>query len=289
MTETIVTLLQKSATYLKDKGSSSPRLDAELLLAEVLGATRVELYTNFDQPLNQAELAAYRVLIGRRGKGEPVAYILGRAYFRNLTLRVSPAVLVPRPETEHLVEAAVSFLMENEWNARPPEVLDMGTGSGAIAISVASAFSTARVTACDASRAALDMALENARTAGTAMKMEFAQSDLFDELDPTHTFDLILCNPPYISDEEWPSLPVDVREYEPRAALHGGPDGLDFYRRLALEAPQFMRPRGCLIMEIGHTQAAAVSDLLAETSLFSSILLEKDYAEHDRVVVALRA
>lgn len=288
MAQTISNLLQQSSSYLKKKGSATPRLDAELLLAEVLGATRVELYTNFGQPLNSSEIDALRALVKRRGQGEPVAYILGRAYFRNLTLRVGPAVLVPRPETEHVVEAALQFLMEEDRGSRPPQVLDLGTGSGAIAISIAAGFPDAGVMASDASPEALELARENARVAGVARRIEFVRSDLFDDLDPTHTFDLIVSNPPYISADEWPTLPVDVREFEPRQALYGGPDGLDFYRRLAVEVPQFLKPRGCFIVEIGHTQGQAVTELLEQTAMFESIDIGKDYADHDRVVIACR-
>jgi release factor glutamine methyltransferase len=288
-TPTISSLLSRSTGYLREKGSTSPRLDAELLLAEVLGLTRVELYTNFEQPLNNDEVDAYRELVRRRGRGEPVAYIVGRAYFRNLTLRVSPAVLVPRPETEHVVDSALTFLMEGDWGPHSPEVLDLGTGSGAIAVSLAAGFPEARITATDASSEALEIAAENARIEGAAGRVVLMESDLFDRLDPLHTFDLIVCNPPYISAEEWPTLPVDVRDHEPRHALYGGRDGLDFYRRLAAEAPQFLRPQGCLIMEIGHNQGVAVTELLRESGLFDSVDIEKDYAGHDRVVTALRS
>ncbi|MBE0429975.1 MAG: peptide chain release factor N(5)-glutamine methyltransferase [Thermoleophilia bacterium] len=287
-TATISELLGRSTGFLKEKGSATPRLDSELLLAEVLSVNRIELYTNFDKPLNQAEIDAYRELIKRRGKGEPVAYILGRAYFRNLTLRITPSVLVPRPETEHVVDAAHGFLQEREWAARSPEVLDLGTGSGAVAVSIAAGFPGARITATDTSVEALDLARENARTAGVAMLVDFVQSDLFEDLDPTRTFDLIVSNPPYISADEWPSLPPDVREFEPREALYGGLDGLDIYRCLAVEAPQFLRPRGCLILEIGSTQGPAVMELLEDTGLYESVAIEKDYAGHDRVVIAMR-
>ncbi|MHB1391176.1 MAG: peptide chain release factor N(5)-glutamine methyltransferase [Thermoleophilia bacterium] len=286
--ETIATLLSKSTLYLKEKGSPTPRLDAEVLLAEVLHATRVDLYINLKQPLIKEEVDAYRELIRRRGLGEPVAYITGRAFFRTLTLSVSPAVLVPRPETEHVVEAAIRFLMEGEWGPRRPQVLDVGTGSGAIAIALAVSYPDIRVTAIDASDAALRLAGENARVADASDEIEFTRSDLFDDLDPTQTFDLIVSNPPYISAAEWPTLPVDVREFEPRQAFWGGEDGLDFYRRLAVEAPQFLKPRGCLIMEIGHTQSDAVKELLAETGHFGTVTVEKDYAGHDRVVIAMR-
>ncbi len=288
MAETISSLLAKSTGYLKEKGSTSPRLDAELLLAEVLGGSRVDLYVNFGQPLSKGEIDRYRELIRRRAGGEPVAYILGRAYFHNLTLKVDRNVLVPRPETEHVVESALKYLMEREWQ-RPPRMLDAGTGSGAIAISVAAGFPDAEVVASDASGGAIRLAEDNALTAGMGERICFVRSDLFEGLDPTDTFDLIVSNPPYISDEEWPGLPRDVRDFEPREALYGGPDGLDFYRRLAVEAPQYLRPRGCLIMEIGYRQAAAVTGLLGDTGLFEVVQVEKDYSGHDRVVTGCRA
>lgn len=283
----VFSLLNKSADYLKTRGSSTPRLDAELLLAEVLGTSRVDLYINFEQPLRRAEIDRYRELVKRRAKGEPAAYILGRAGFRNLTLKVSPRVLIPRPETEQVVDVALKLLKGREWK-RPPAVLDLGTGSGAIAISIAAEFPDAEVTATDADADALSLAEANALAAGVAARVSFAVSDLFEALDPVATFDLIICNPPYIADEEWDSLPPDVRDYEPEAALRGGPGGLDYYRRLAPEAHQFLKPRGLLVLEIGHTQGPAVTELLEEAGRFESIEVLKDYAGRNRVVVAHR-
>ena len=284
---TISQLLSKSAAWLKDKGSTTSRLDAELLLAEVLGVSRVDLYVNFEQPLNTAEIDRYRKLVRRRGEGEPVAYILGRAYFHNLTLRVDRHVLVPRPETEHLVEAALGFLVEGDWQ-RPPFVLDLGCGSGAIAIALAAGFPDADIVAADSSPEALELAEENARAAGVAQRIRFARSDMFEALDPMQTFDLIASNPPYISAEEWDKLPRDVRDYEPREALYGGPDGLHYYRQLAEEAPQFLRPRGALVLEIGASQAAAVRELLEASGRFGAVGVIQDYAGLDRVVEARR-
>ena len=284
---TIADLLAKSAGFLKQKGSATPRLDAELLLAEVLGTGRIELYTNYDQPLNKVEVDRYRELIRRRATGEPVAYILGRAYFRNLTLMVDSSVLIPRPETEHVVEAALNVLLERDWSGAP-RVLDAGTGSGAIAISIAAGFPEADVTAADASREALALAEKNARAAG-AGRISFILSDLFESLDPTGTFDLIVSNPPYISAEEWAQLPPDVREFEPREALYGGADGLDFYRRIAVEAAQILRPRGVLVLETGYQQGPPVTGLLEASGSFAAAVTLKDYSGFDRVVVAARA
>ncbi len=284
---TIIDLLRKSAAWLEDKGSATPRLDAELLLAEVLGTNRVDLYVNFEQSLTAPEVDRYRELIRLRGTGEPVAYILGRAYFRNLTLRVDRSVLIPRPETEHLVEAALGFLVDGDW-PRAPAVLDLGTGSGAIAISIAAGFPDADITASDASTQALELAEENARVAGVAQRIRFVRSDLFDALDPLGTFDLIVSNPPYVSEEEWATLSRDVRDFEPREALYGGADGLDFYRLLADLAPQFLKPSGGLMLEIGSTQGMTVAGLLESTGRFRAITVLQDYAGLDRVVVARR-
>ncbi len=284
---TITDLLSKSANWLKDKGTTTPRLDAELLLAEVLGTDRVGLYVNFEQPLMKAEVDRYRELIRRRGEGEPIAYIIGYAYFRNLTLAVDRSVLIPRPETEHLVEAAIDFLMEGDW-AEPPTVLDLGTGSGAIAISIAASFPEADITASDARAESLETARENARTAGVAARIDFVRSDIFDDLDPVATFNLIVSNPPYISEAEWETLPRDVRDFEPREALYGGADGLDYYRLLAGQAPQFLKPRGALMLEVGSTQAPAVSALLESGGSFGRAGVIQDYSGHDRVVMARR-
>lgn len=284
---TIADLLSKSAAWLKDKGCTSPRLDAELLLAEVLGMSRVDLYVKFDQPLIPSEIDSYREFIRRRAESEPVAYILGRAYFHNLEIKVNGSVLIPRPETEHLVAAAIEFLMEGDWPS-PPEVLDLCTGSGAIAIAIAKGFPEADITASDASGEALALAAENATLTGVAPRIRFVQSDLFEDIDPVATYDLIVANPPYISAEEWDTLPRDVREFEPREALYGGTDGLDFYRLLAEQAPQQLKPLGGLVLETGSTQAVAVKDILEAVGHFKSVGVFQDYAGLDRVVAAQR-
>ena len=190
---TIADLLSKSAAWLRDKGCITPRLDAELLLAEVLGMSRVDLYVKFDQPLTPSEIDNYRKFIRRRAEGEPVAYILGRAYFHNLEIKVNGSALIPRPETEHVVEAAIEFLMEGDWPS-PPEVFDLCTGSGAIAIAIAKGFPEADIIASDVSGEALALAAENAALTGVASRIRFVQSDLFEDIDPVATYDLIVAN-----------------------------------------------------------------------------------------------
>ncbi len=253
----------------------------------MLGVKRIDLYVNFEQPLNRAEVDRYRELVRARGAGEPVAYILGHANFRDLTLKVDRSVLIPRPETEHLVDAALSFLKGRDWGG-PPQVLDLGTGSGAIAVSLAAAFPEAHITAADSSAAALSLARENAAAAGVAARIDFIESDMFQGLDPAATFDLIACNPPYITDSEWQSLPPDVRDYEPEAALRGGADGLDFYRLLATETGAHLAPEGLLLLEIGHEQGESVSELLRASGAYAEVDIIKDYAGHDRVIHAGR-
>lgn len=286
---TISLLLGKSTGFLGGKSSATPRLDAELLLAEVLGVERIDLYINFDQPLNPDEVDRYRELIRRRSQGEPVAYILGRAHFRDLTLKVGSAVLVPRPETEHVVEAALALLVERDWSTGPPRVLDLGTGSGAIALAIAAAWPDAAICAVDNSEPALRIAEENAAASALSSSVSFHHSDLFDDLDPVDTFDLIISNPPYIAADEWESLPVDVREFEPQEALFGGADGLDYYRRIIAEAHQFLKPDGSLILEVGYRQAGDVQRLLEESGGYRQTSVGQDYAGHDRVVIARRA
>ncbi len=284
---TLREILAKSTSYLEDKGSPTARLDAELLLSEALGIDRVQLYVNFDQPLVKEELDRCRELVRRRGRGEPVAYILGRAWFRDLELEVDPSVLVPRPETELLVEAALSFLESRSWQ-QPPAVLELGTGSGAVALAVAAAYPAAAVTATDVSREALALAERNARRAGVGGRVRLVESDLFAALDPGAPFDAVLANPPYIADHEWQELPGDVRRYEPAVALRGGADGLDCYRRLVPAAPRYLRPGGLLALEIGWRQGDAVRGLLRETGAFSGIEVRPDLAGHPRLVTAVK-
>ncbi len=259
------------------------RLDAELLLAHALGGQRIDLYANPERPLSEADRARYRSLIERRMAGEPVAYIIGRKAFRHLTLKVTPAVLVPRPETEMLVEAAVEFAAGESIVAA-----DIGTGSGAVAISVAKEVPGASVYATDVSGEALDLANENAESAGVAESVIFLHGDLFEPLPPelAGSLDAVLSNPPYIATEEIERLGPEVRDHEPRQALDGGSDGLDVIRRLIAEAPGWLRPGGLLAVEIGENQGMTVSDLARQD--FSDVEVRKDLAGLDRLLVARR-
>ena len=289
---TIGRLLQTAAGYLKDKGSPSARLDAELLLADTLHLERIDLYTQHDRPLTPQEVASYRALVARRANREPVAYIRGRAYFRHLCLEVRPGVLIPRPETEELVDLALATLRRRPpWGDLPdrlippeiPVIADVGTGSGAIALSLAQEAGV-RVLAVDDSPAALAVAGENARSLGLDGRVVLRQGDLLAGI-PESQLEMVVSNPPYVRSGDIPSLAPDIRLYEPVAALDGGPDGLDVYRRLVPEAARALRPGGTLLLEVGESQAGAISDL-AVAAGFVLVSVHKDLSRKERMVEA---
>jgi len=286
---TIGTLLETAAAYLREKGSESPRLDAELLLAETLGIDRVHLYTEFDRPLTVPEVSAYRALIARRAVREPVAYILGRAHFRHLSLEVGPGVLIPRPETEELVDVALALLRRRPlWRAPAPPgtqalIADVGTGSGAIAVSLASEAGL-RVLATDASEQALVVAARNAAAAGVQGLVEFKRTDLLEGV-PEGTLHLVVSNPPYVRTGDIAGLAPDIRLFEPVEALDAGPDGLRVIRRLLPEAARALRPGGSVLLEVGDGQAAEVEALAREAG-FCRTALHKDLSQKDRIVEA---
>lgn len=265
---------------LRSRGSSSPRLDVELLLGLVLKLDRVQLIVDADRPLSKDELAAYRALHRRRRAGEPVAYLRGVREFYGRNFRVDARVLVPRPETEILVETALRRTRAISLSAR---VLDLCTGSGCVAITLARERPTTRVVAVDLSEGALVVARENATRLGVTHQIALLRSDLYAALDPGARFDLITANPPYISELEIPSLPPDVRDFEPRLALAGGEDGLAVVRRVVLGARSFLAPGGVLALEVGAGQAPEVQALF-EQGGFTAIERQRDYAGHERVV-----
>jgi release factor glutamine methyltransferase len=279
---TIKALLAWTTDFLKSKGFDEAKREAELLLAHVLGCKRVELFVRFEDQPTDAERTKFRELIQRRVAGWPVAYLVGVRDFYMLTFDVDPAVLVPRPDTETLVLEALKRLKP----LTAPEVLDIGTGSGCIAVSLAHQKKDARVTATDVSPDALAVAKRNAAKHGAADRMAFLQGDLFAPLPAGSTYDVIASNPPYIAQSEFPSLAPDVRDHEPRLALDGGPDGLAFYRRIAAGVSPFLKPGGSLLLEIGYTQDAAVRGLLAERPELDVGPTLKDAGGHPRVVTA---
>jgi release factor glutamine methyltransferase len=283
LTETwaVLKTLQWTTGYFREKGIEGGRLDAELLLAHVLGLDRVGLYLQFDRPLNTTELTEFRGLVGRRARREPLQYILGKVEFWSLSLHVSPAVLIPRPDTELLVAEALK---------RAPEaaaVLDVGTGSGAIAIALAHERPDLTVTALDLSSEALAVAEGNARQLGVAARMAFHQGDL-GEFDGG-PFDLIVANPPYIPAADLADLMPEVRDFEPLQALDGGADGLACYRRLLPMVERVLTSGGWLLLEIGIDQAPFVQAMLRDSHLFADPFTARDLSGIERVVGARRS
>lgn len=280
---TVKRVLAWSIDDLKKRGSSSPRLDAELLLGKVTGLSRVQMVIDPERPLQKAELAAYKALHQRRRAGEPVAYLLGVREFYGRPFRVDPRVLIPRPDTETLVEVALARTRAVSLCAR---VLDLCTGSGCVAVSLARERPTTRVLGVDISEGALAVACENALRLG-AVNAAFLRSDLFAALPPAARFDLITANPPYIPDPEIPELQPDIRDYEPRVALSGGTDGLDLVRRIVTDAPGRLEPGGVLAMEVGAGQAPAVAALFEHAGL-QEVTRTRDLGGHERVVSGVR-
>jgi release factor glutamine methyltransferase len=290
---TVGRLLQWTADYLKDHGADSPRLDAEVLLAEALGRQRIELYTAFDEVPGEQPRSAFRELVRRRAEGTPVAYLVGRREFYSLSFRVTPDVLIPRPETELLVVAALDLAKTYAPPAiagKAPELMvaDVGTGSGIIAVCLAKHLPSCRVTAIDISPAALAVAKENARQHGVGERIEFIESDLFAAVPPERRFDFIVSNPPYVTAAELEHLAVDVRKFEPRMALLGGPCGTEVIESLAGQAAERLRPGGHLLMEISPMIHDAVRALLSADNRFELGPTIKDLARLPRVVQARR-
>jgi len=282
---TVGGLLETAGSYLREKGSASGKLDAELLLAEALGLDRIHVYTQYDRPLSGPEVDSFRALVARRAAHEPIAYILGRAHFRKLTLSVGPSVLIPRPETEELVEAALRLvrLRPPLGTSQEPAVADVGTGSGAIALSLAKEAGL-RVLAIDASAEALAVAEGNAMDLDAGERIEFVQADLLESV-PDGSLHLVVSNPPYVSSAEMQDLAPDVREYEPEVALWAGDDGLQVIRRLLPEAARALGPGGSVLLEVGHTQAEAVQELAREEG-FALVSAHRDMSGKDRIVEA---
>ena len=283
---TIGRILKWTEQYFKDKGIESPRLDAEVLLAHVLEKQRIYLYVHFDEPLQPGELAAYREMIKKRVLRVPVAQILGEKEFMGLTFKVTADTLVPRPDTEILVQAAVDRLRAMA-GAEPLRFADIGTGSGAICLSVLHYLAGTVADTVDISPAARAVAEENAASLGLADRITFHTGDLLQPLSGI-SFAAILSNPPYIPEADIVKLAPEVRLKEPHTALSGGQDGLDFYRRLANEAPAMLVPGGFTAFEVGIHQAGDVAALLKANPLIGRTEILPDYAGIDRVVVGWR-
>lgn len=280
---TVLEAIQKSADFLGKKGVESPRLQTELLLAHLLKMPRMKLYLDFERVLTPAETGALREFVKRRGRREPLQHIIGSTSFCGLEIAVNRHALVPRPETELLAELGWTFL--STINSQPSTALDFGAGTGCIAIALAVKCPGANITALDISAEALALAKQNAAANKVADRMEFLQSDGFTTLPNNARFDLIVCNPPYVSSAEIATLQPEVRDFDPRAALDGGADGLDFYRRIAAEARPFIKPHGKIMLEFGDGQADALRNIF-ENEKWIVEAVKEDYSHRARILIA---
>lgn len=281
---TVGKIIDWTTAHLRKHGSDTPRLEAEILLAHARRCPRIQLYVHYNELLSDDERGLMRDLVRRRAQSEPVAYLVGHREFFGLNFRVTPDVLIPRPETETLVLEVIAAI-KSHAGAR---LLDVGTGSGCIAISAAVNLPNAVVTAIDISSRALDVARENAARHGVSERIRFLEGDLFAPLTPADQFDVLVSNPPYVADGEMETLPADVRLHEPPLALRAGRQGLDVLSRLIAGASAFLSETGTLLLEIAPEQGPAVHELLNQSRSFEPARSIKDTFAKDRVVAARR-
>lgn len=285
---TIQKLLNWITEYFTENGIEPARFCAELLLSHVMGKKRIELYTQFDTSVGKEQLDKLHKLVKRAVQNEPVQYLTGKTEFYSLELDITPECLIPRPETELLVERAIEFLRKRNGKQF---VCDLCTGSGCIAVAIGKNFSNVRIIATDISDSALEIAERNVEKHQLQQCIELLCGDLFDPVIPqldTGKFDLITCNPPYVSAAEYEKLDSNVKDYEPKAALFAGKDGLDVYKRICEKVDDFLKPDGVLIMEIGYDQGHGVRKLLEQIGCFAKITIEKDLNNNDRIVIAMK-
>ena len=277
---TVLEAINLSTDFLAKKNIESPRINSEHLLAHVLNCKRLDLYLSFDRPLKEEELDTYRELLRRRGKAEPLQYILGKVEFFGLEFKINKSVLIPRPETEILVEKIIECCDRNI----PIKILDIGTGSGNIAVSLAKNLTCCNVVAIDISEEALETAAENSLLNNTDKRIVFKKYDFMNENNlEQESFGLIVSNPPYVSAEEFPSLRPELKVYEPRIALTDNSDGLNFYRSISAAAKTLLKSKGKIFFEVGEGQAESVKNILLQNN-FSEIGIFKDYSNIDRVI-----
>lgn len=290
-TWTLGRLLTWTTDYLRQHGADSPRLDAEVLLAFAVGCQRIQLYTRFDEVAKDDVRTKFRELVKERAEGKPVAYLVGKREFYSLPFRVTPDVLIPRPETEFLVIALADRIKQRLATpaaADPAKILDVGTGSGILAICAARESSIAKITAVDISGAALDVARQNAADLGVAERIEFLNSDLLESIPASREWDFVLSNPPYLAEHELAETARDVRDFEPRHALVAGPHGDEIYARLIPQAAERLKPGGWLLMEISPQLDTRVRELLALDNRWDVVEVTKDLGQRARVVQARR-
>ena len=277
---TVLNLINWTKRFFEKNNIESPRLEAEVILAHVLGCERIQLYTGFDLVVPPEKLAEFKKLMIERSQHKPTQYVLGTCEFLSLEFRVTQAVLIPRPETEHLVEA----LVERAREIAEPKILDLGTGSGCIAVSAAKSLPDAELWATDVSEAALEVARENARSHEVEGRIHFLRGDVFEPVSGM-TFDFIAANPPYVSEAEWQGLAPEVRDFEPRTALLGGDDGLAAYRRIIPQAENYLVPGGRLILELPAGKAGNVKDIAGRASSLAVEEAIRDYQDIERILI----
>jgi release factor glutamine methyltransferase len=316
---TILETLRWTADYFRTKGVPEPRASAEILLAHTLGLSRLDLYLRYDQPLNPGELSRFKALMLRRREGEPVAYLTGHREFWSLDIRVTPAVLIPRPETETLVAAALEAAMSVGPGLKPAPAIEenislydiapketppktenpkpktaplwgaeVGVGSGAVVIALAKELPSMVWVGLDRSEAALAVARDNARRHAVLHRVHFLQGDLLTGLKPAPAFALLVANLPYVPRAEWERLPREIKAFEPPGALLGGEDGLDLIRPLIRQAQQYVKTGGWVLLEVGDQQAPQVTALVEKTGAYDRIETIKDFSGMERVVRARR-
>lgn len=276
---TVLESINLSSEFLKNKGIESPRINAELLLAHVLNCKRLNLYLSFEKPLTEEEVQKYRDLLRRRSKFEPLQYIIGRVEFYGLDFKVNNSVLIPRQETEIIVETIISQFDKND----PLKIMDIGTGSGNIAVSLAKNLDNSFVTAIDISEDALKIAAENALLNSVNERTEFIKIDFLNEDVNRNDFDIIVSNPPYVSMEEFETLSPELKEYEPKVALTDYNSGFRFYEIISAKSNLLLTTGGKLFFEVGKGQLSKVSDIMTKNN-FRNIIVTKDYLNIERVI-----
>ncbi|MCL2024773.1 MAG: peptide chain release factor N(5)-glutamine methyltransferase [Coriobacteriia bacterium] len=284
---TVLEALQWCTAYLEEHGDENPRLSAQWLLSHATGLSRIEVYAHHDRPLTVEERATLREMLPRRATGEPLQHILGEAAFRALTLHVTPDVLIPRPETEHLVDLVREHVMQEHRDALV-RILDIGTGSGAVAVALVHELPGAQVTAVDISEAALNIARTNADNLGLTDRVTFVQSDCYVALAPDARFDVIVANPPYIPTAQLATLPREVREHEPIAALDGGTDGLDIFRAILDGAYARLTDKGALFVELDERNVTQAAQLAVKLEVYPNVAVHNDLTGRPRYVIAER-
>ncbi len=283
MTWTILNILQSTEDFFKKHAIKSPRVDAEVLLSHVLSKRRIDLYLEFERTLTQDELNRYRSLVQRRKEHEPIQYILGKQEFWSLDFKVGPGVLIPRPETECLIEKALGYLK----NIEHPSILDIGSGSGIIPIVLAKEVLNLKAVAVDVSDDALAFSRTNAQTHGVTDRITFLKGDLFSNISTVEKFDLILSNPPYVSkDSSNNQIERQVKDYEPSIALFASQEGMEFHKKILCLSKSFLKQDGKVLLEIDPNQASHLKEYLIKEKLFSNIEIYCDLEGRERVLIA---